>query len=53
MLIQEEISEDVPLVIQYTNIIHQYGVVSPEAIIFRYQYKEDKVFQRRAGVLSC
>ena len=48
----QELSRKEPLVIQYTNILHEYGVGSSEALNFREQYREDKTFQRRAEVLE-
>jgi hypothetical protein len=41
-----------PLLIQYANIIHRYGVNSEEALAFLDKYSDDAVFMKRAGVLN-
>jgi len=52
MVVKDKTSKNIPLVIQYTNILHEYGVRSTESIAFRDQYKDDRVFQHRARVLE-
>jgi hypothetical protein len=42
-----------PLIIQYTNLLHEYG--DPQAapvLAFLEEHAEDKVFLRRAAVLN-
>ena len=43
---------NISLIIQYTDILHAYGVGSQEAETFKNKYKEDKVFQRKTERLE-
>lgn len=52
MKIEQESSGEENPIIQYVNIVHGYGVGSSEALSFKYQYENDRAFQRRAGVLE-
>lgn len=41
-----------PLVIAYTQILHEHGIESKQAGTFKKKHKEDLVFQRRATKLD-
>ena len=41
-----------PLLIQYANILHKYGVDSEEVATFLDEHSDDAVFMKRAGVLN-
>lgn len=41
-----------PLIEKYTNIIHEFGVGSTEALDFKFQHRNKDAFQRRAKTLD-
>jgi len=43
----------IPLIIQYTNLIHKHGNIKADEIKkFREEYKDDEVFIKRADTLD-
>ena len=48
----KENKKELPLIIQYSNLIQKYGLGSKETIKFREQYKDDYEFISKASVLE-